>query len=83
MKIEDCTPGKRVQIVGKYMLSGLGIAWGYATIISAHDVGQEYKELPYFAYPYGMVKVQLDDDVEWGSRDPWIGPEDLYEVVEE
>lgn len=28
-------------------------------------------------YPCGMVQVRLPDSVQWGCREPWIGPEDL------
>jgi len=72
VRLEDCTPGRRVAIAGRFLLTQLN---SIATVIETRPAPARPEDNP--AYPHGMVRVQLADGVPWGDRQPWIGPEDL------
>lgn len=70
MKIEDCQPGARVQIAGRYLHSPLN---SVATVVGTNPEPDPEPSV----YPHGMVLVRLDEDIDWPEREVCIGPEDL------
>lgn len=72
MKLEECTPGRKVVIGGQFLLTELHST---ATVLTTRPAPARPEDNP--AYPNGMAQVQLADHVKWGVRDPWIGPENL------
>lgn len=76
MKAEDCLIGQKVYICGKYLLTQLN---SVATVLDIRLPYWKPEENP--AYPYGMIQLQLADDVVWGCREPWFGPEDLVPIT--
>ena len=72
MNLEDCTPGTYVTIGGRFLLTELH---SEAVVLDTRPAPAKPADNP--AYPHGMVQVQLADQVRWGCRQPWIGPEDL------
>lgn len=72
MNLEDCKPGMRVEIGGRFLLTELNV---HATVIDTRPAPHRPEDNP--AYPNGMVQLRLDDTVRWSCREPWFGPEDI------
>ena len=77
MNIEECIPGREVVIGMKYLPIGLGGV--LCTVLDTRTAPEQPEHNP--SYPHGMVQVSLPDGVEWGCKEPWIGPEDLVPVL--
>ena len=73
MTVEECTPGRDVVIGMKYF--GIGLGGVLCVVLDTRPAPDRPEDNE--AYPQGMVQVSLPDGVEWGCREPWIGPEDL------
>ena len=72
MELEDCVPGNKVYIGGKYLLTQLNSVAEILEVLPAPEQSEVSPD-----YPYGMVQLKLADHVNWSYREPWFGPEDL------